>query len=82
MDGYEFNGTIPGTAGQPGSKTKPQPPSKSRSDEAFLAQLWKETDASLRLDEAKYGEIRRWNWKSLMAVRESERRASAGPTGS
>jgi hypothetical protein len=41
----------------------------SVSAQEFADRLWKETDASIRLDLARYGEIRRWSWKTLMETK-------------
>ncbi len=64
-----FSATIPDTRGTPGPKSQPkrhpgdQP--LSAKGEEYLAQLWRQTDASIRYDLAVYGEIRRWSWKHL-----------------
>ena len=63
-----FHGSILGTKGGPGPTTKGKHPGDkplSLDGEAYAAQLWKETDASIRYDLARYGEIRRWSWKTL-----------------
>jgi hypothetical protein len=63
-----FSGSIAGTNGKPGPQSQPRHPGDkplSVSGEEYLALLWRETDASIRLDLAKYGEIRRWSWKHM-----------------
>jgi hypothetical protein len=70
-----FNGTIAGTNGESGPKSQPKHPGDkplSVSGEEYKALLWRETDASIRLDLAKYGEIRRWSWKTLRELKEAQ----------
>jgi hypothetical protein len=69
-----FSGSIAGTNGEPGPKSQPRHPGDkplSVSGEEYLAILWRETDASIRLDLARHGEIRRWSWKTLQEVKEA-----------
>ena len=69
-----FSVSIAGTNGEPGPKSQPNHPGDkplSLKSEQYLALLWKETDASIRLDLAKYGEVRRWNWKTLQEAKEA-----------
>jgi hypothetical protein len=69
-----FSGSIAGTNGEPGPKSQPRHPGDkplSVSGEEYLAILWRETDASIRLDLAKYGEIRRWSWRTLQEAKEA-----------
>jgi hypothetical protein len=69
-----FSGSIAGTNGEPGPKSQSRHPDDkplSASGEEYLAILWQETDASIRLDLAKYGEIRRWSWRTLQEAKEA-----------
>jgi hypothetical protein len=64
-----FSATIPGTKGESGPKSPPRrhPGDKplSLNGQEYKALLERETDASIRLDVARYGEVRRWDWKTL-----------------
>jgi hypothetical protein len=71
-----FSGPIAGTKGQAGTRTAGKHPGDkplSISAQEYAEQLWRETDRSIRLDVAKHGEVKRWDWKSLRALREQER---------
>jgi hypothetical protein len=69
-----FNESIAGPNGEPGPKNQPRHPGDkplSVSGEEYKAQLERETDASIRLDLAKYGEIRRWRWLTVPEMKEA-----------
>jgi hypothetical protein len=69
-----FSGSSAGTSPTPGPKSQPRHPGdkpQSLSGEEYKAMLERETDASIRLDLAKYGEIRRWSWRTLQEVKEA-----------
>jgi hypothetical protein len=70
-----FSGSIPGTNGEPGPKSQPRHPGDkplSVSGEEYKAMLERETDASIRLDLARYGEIRRWRWLTVPEMKEAQ----------
>jgi hypothetical protein len=70
-----FSGSIPGTTGEPGPKSQPRHPGVkplSVSGEEYKAMLERETDASIRLDLARYGEIRRWRWLTVPEMKEAQ----------
>jgi hypothetical protein len=70
-----FSGPIAGTAGVKATRTQPRPEDQplSVSGQEYQAMLDRETDASIRLDLARHGEVQRWDWTSLRALREQER---------
>lgn len=75
-----FSGPITGTKGVKSTRTKPHhlgDKPLSVSAQEYADRLWRETDASLRLDLAKHGAIQRWSWKSLGALREEEKQRKA-----
>lgn len=61
-----FAATIPGTNGRRGARRDPRDDPGatplSESGREYLERLRRETDASIRQDIRKYGEVRRWRW--------------------
>jgi hypothetical protein len=75
-----FSGPIPDTAGTSGKTTQPRrlgDKPLSVSAQEYADRLWRETDATIRYDLARYGKIVRWSEKTLGQLQEERKKVQS-----